>query len=170
MMFRKFSKYLFTFQLGKKQVELKILNMAPRCQICNKKIFFKKKKKKKKKNFFKKSNFFFSKIQKKKKKFFFKNQKKKKKKIFQKKKKKKFFFSKLKIQKKKKNFFFLADPGLPYWPSPVQFYIVDVGRLKNLFFNFYKPTCPRDLSVITKLLAQIFKKLSIVLRYYFAIM
>ena len=50
------------------------------------------------------------------------------------------------------------------------FYMVDVGRLKNLFFNFYIPTCPRDLSVITKLLAQIFKKLSIVLRYYFAIM
>merc|ERR1712239_30843 len=50
------------------------------------------------------------------------------------------------------------------------FYMVDVGRLKILFFNFYKPTCPRDFSVIKKLLAQIFKKLSIVLRYYFAIM
>ena len=36
------------------------------------------------------------------------------------------------------------------------FYMVDVGRLKNLFFNFYKPTCPRDFSVIAKLLEQIF--------------
>ena len=50
------------------------------------------------------------------------------------------------------------------------FYMVDVGRLKNLFFNFYKPTYLRDFSVIIKLLAQIFKKLSIVLRYFFAIM
>ena len=36
------------------------------------------------------------------------------------------------------------------------FYMVDVGRLKNWFLNFYKPTYPRDFSVITKLLAQIF--------------
>ena len=36
------------------------------------------------------------------------------------------------------------------------FYMVDVGRLKILFFNFHKPTCPRDFSVIIKLLAQIF--------------
>ena len=50
------------------------------------------------------------------------------------------------------------------------FYMVDVGRLKILFFNFYNPTCPRDFSVIINLLAQIFLKLSIVLRFFFVIM
>merc|ERR1712237_232398 len=48
------------------------------------------------------------------------------------------------------------------------FYMVDVGRLKILFFNFHKPISPGNFSVIIKLLAQIFKKLSIVLRYFFA--
>ena len=38
-----FSKYWCTFQLGKKQVELKILIMAHRFQICNKNVLLKKK-------------------------------------------------------------------------------------------------------------------------------
>ena len=50
------------------------------------------------------------------------------------------------------------------------FHMVDVGRLKNVFFNFYKTSCPRDFSVIIKLLAQIFEKLSIVLKFFMAIM
>ena len=50
--------------------------------------------------------------------------------------------------------------------SQTIFYMVDVCRLKILSVNFHKTTCPRDLSVIIKLLAKIFKKLSILLRYF----